>query len=187
MKPGRTNGRYAYLAPAGTAWQQGLIQPDRSYRTFAEEPLNQASPELRVTVLQECDANGKVAEWITNRELAPEQVETAVLEARRRWGIENETFQTLKASQGPHLEHNHGHQYLANNFAVLMLLYFLMEQFSAKSCRWYQKALLGRTQKRRKSHYWAHQWAVLEVFVVHRWEDLYEFLANPPLLPLPDT
>ena len=47
VKPGRKQGQYAYLAPAGTAWQRGLIKPDCSYRRFTEEP-GEATSKLTV-------------------------------------------------------------------------------------------------------------------------------------------
>ena len=188
VKPAHKGSEYRYLAPAGTAWIQGRIQPEKSYRMWRQEPLNHAHQKLLITVLQECDANGKVSEWITNRECTAEQVETAVAEARRRWQIENATFQTLKGSQGPHFEHNHGHgrKHLASIFPLLMMLQFLLEQLSERVCRWYQAALAGPKKKRLKSHYWDDQFGVIRLFVVSSWEKLYEYLADPPVLPLPD-
>ena len=189
VKPSRKDAQYAYLARPGVPWIASETTPGLHSRLLRDEPLNQAHPQLRVTVLQQYDANGKVSEWITNRELTEEQVEPAIVEARSRWRIENASFQTLKASQGPHFEHNHGHgyQYLASNFPLLMMLQLLLEQLCFRVCRWYQQALAGPTQAKKvfKAHFWDDQYATICKFIVSRWEALYEHLANPPELPLP--
>ena len=50
--------------------------------------------------------------------------------ARRRWGIENETFRTLKARDIYRFEHNfgHGNTHLSDVFAMLAMLAFLIDQ-----------------------------------------------------------
>lgn len=191
VKPPKKDAQYAYLARPGVPWIASETTPGLHSRLLRDEPLNQAHPQLRVTVLQQYDANGKVSEWITNRELTEDQVEPAIVEARSRWRIENASFQTLKASQGPHFEHNHGHGYrhLASNFPVLMMLQLLLEQLCFRVCRWYHAALAGPTQAKKvfKAHFWNKQYALICVFVVPCWEALYEHLANPPILPLPTS
>ena len=183
VKPHKKDAQYAYLARPGIAWSASQTKPGMHSRLLRDEPLNQAHPQLRVSVLQQYDANGKVSEWITNRELTADQVEPAIVEARSRWRIENASFQTLKASQGPHFEHNHGHgyQHLASNFPLLMMLQLLLEQLCFRVCRWYQKALAGPTQAKKvfKAHFWDDQYATICKFIVSRWEALYEHLANP--------
>ena len=54
---------------------------------------------------------------------------------RKRWSIENETFNTLK-NQGYHFEHNYGHgvQNLSVVFAMLMMLAFLVDQAQQLCC-----------------------------------------------------
>lgn len=191
VKPHKKDAEYAYLADPGVAWIASQREPGMHSRLLPDEPLNQAHPQLRVSVLQQYDAKGKVSEWITNRELTADQVEPAITEARSRWRIENASFQTLKASQGPHFEHNHGHgyQHLASNFPLLMMLQLLLEQLCFRVCRWYQAALAGPKQAKKvfKAHFWDRQYARICVFVVSCWEALYEHLANPPILPLPTS
>ena len=67
--------------------------------------------------------------WITDIPLSKANVKEIVAVGRSRWKIENETFNTLK-NQGYHFEHSYGHgkKYLATNFALLMLLAFLIDQ-----------------------------------------------------------
>jgi hypothetical protein len=62
--------------------------------------------------------------WVTALEVTDENVALMVEAARRRWAIENETFQTLKKTTDYSLEHNlgHGKKYLATNIALLCIL-----------------------------------------------------------------
>ena len=83
VKPRTKDAEYAYLADPGVAWIASQTKPGVHSRLLRDEPLNQAHPQLRVSVLQQYDAKGKVSEWITNRELTEDQVEPAIVEARR--------------------------------------------------------------------------------------------------------
>jgi hypothetical protein len=69
------------------------------------------------------------ASFITNLKIEDNNVAELAKVARARWKIENETFNTLK-NQGYRLEHNYGHgkKNLAENFANLMFLAFLIDQ-----------------------------------------------------------
>lgn len=79
--------------------------------------------------------------WITDLPLVEEQLPQIVAAARARWKVENETFNTLK-NQGYNLEHNYGHgqKFLASNFALLMLLAFLVDQIAQHADLAFQKA-----------------------------------------------
>ena len=99
VKPHKKDAEHAYLARPGIAWSASQTKTGMHSRLLRDEPLNQAHSQLRVSVLQQYDAQGKVSEWITNRELTADQVEPAIVEARSRWRIENASFQTLKASK----------------------------------------------------------------------------------------
>jgi len=103
-----------------------------------------------VKVLQACDAQGKLAEWVTNREVAAVQVEAMMLEAGLRWRIENACFRTLKDSHGPDFEHNHGHGTppLASNISFVAMWQQLVEQVCEHLCLWYQAALFGLLKNR---------------------------------------
>lgn len=73
--------------------------------------------------------NEQLFYWITNLKIDDANVAQLAKIARARWKIENETFNTLK-NQGYRLEHNYGHgkKNLAENFANLMFLAFLIDQ-----------------------------------------------------------
>ena len=79
--------------------------------------------------------------WITDLPITEEQIPQMIKAARARWKVENETFNTLK-NQGYNLEHNYGHgqKSLASNFALLMLLAFLVDQIAQHADQAFQKA-----------------------------------------------
>jgi hypothetical protein len=79
--------------------------------------------------------------WITDLPINEAQIPELVNAARARWKVENETFNTLK-NQGYNLEHNYGHgqKSLASNFALLMLLAFLVDQIAQHADLAFQKA-----------------------------------------------
>jgi hypothetical protein len=58
---------------------------------------------------------------------------------RSRWKVENETYNTLK-NQGYQFEHNYGHGQLnlSVNFAMLMMLAFLIDQTQELCCPLFQ-------------------------------------------------
>jgi len=86
--------------------------------------------------------------WITSLEMTQGNVGQIVKAAKARWKIENETFNTLK-NQGYQLDHNFGHgkQYLANNFALLMMMAFLVDQIQQAGSKVFQKARAGLITK----------------------------------------
>lgn len=193
-KAGNRQQETVYQAASGEDWQRGVQQPDRWYRWLAQQSLKATHPEFKVNVLQECDAQGKITEWVTNRELTVAQLEPAAGEARLRWPIENGCFRTLKNLQGPHFEHNHGHGklHLANLISCLAMLQQLVEQVSERLCQRYQAALVGSDtkvkQRRPKVHVWEVQMRVLAGYQISTWEEVYDLLARPrPAVPIPET
>ena len=109
---------------------------DRQLRVVEDVPLSASRSDRRVTVLQCRERTPKRVKkperqwtWITDLPVTRAEAPATARMARSRWKIENETFNTLK-NQGYGLEHNygHGHQYLANTLATLMMLAFLMDQ-----------------------------------------------------------
>lgn len=82
------------------------------------------------------------SQWITDIEITDATVVKIVKAGRGRWKIENETFNTLK-NQGYHFNHNfgHGEKHLCTNFALLMILAFLIDQIQQLSNDLFQKAL----------------------------------------------
>lgn len=88
--------------------------------------------------------------WITDINLNDENVFSIMLGGRKRWAIENETFNTLK-NQGYNLEHSFGHgkDNLATNFAFLMMLAFLVDQVQELSCSVFKKVIEKMGTKKR--------------------------------------
>ena len=88
--------------------------------------------------------------WISHLEITQDNVWQMAKVARARWKIENETFNTLK-NQGYHLEHNYGHgkQYLAENFAILMFLAFLIDQIQQTTSNIFRKVWKGIGTKKK--------------------------------------
>jgi len=116
--------------------------------------LNKDNPDLKVNFLryQEIDLQtGEILKefnWITSIEISNKNVKKIVLTGRSRWKIENETFNTLK-NQGYAFEHNFGHgkEYLADNFAILMLLAFLIDQIAQRLDKNFKKAWITANTK----------------------------------------
>ena len=103
-------------------------------------PLNESNRDLRVNFLEcrEYDGAGKCCKrftWITDLHVNRDNAWLFVRGGRKRWSIENETFNTLK-NQGYHFEHNYGHgvQNLSVVFAMLMMLAFLVDQAQQLCC-----------------------------------------------------
>ena len=101
------------------------------YRFINQVPLNESNQELLVNFLEYWEIKGdKVRHfsWVTDLTLKKRTVGVVMRGGRARWKIENETFNTLK-NQGYHFEHNFGHgkKNLSVNFAVLMMLAFLID------------------------------------------------------------
>ncbi|NOT78187.1 MAG: transposase [Bacteriovoracaceae bacterium] len=115
--------------------------------------------------------------WITDIEISKDNIEKIVEAGRSRWKIENEVFNTLK-NQGYQLEHNYGHgkKYLANNFAMLTMLAFLVDQVQEAHCDLF-KATLERFKKR-----CSKIWRSFEFLLVSRefesWLELWSYLSQ---------
>jgi hypothetical protein len=76
------------------------------------------------------DARGAIVfknAWATSHAITDHNVAALASAGRARWKIENENNNTLK-TKGYHFDHNFGHgkQFLANLFATLILLAFLV-------------------------------------------------------------
>ena len=156
---------------------------DRRLRVVEDAPLSASRSDRRVTVLQCRERTPKRVKkperqwtWITDLPVTRAEAPATARMAHSRWKIENETSNTLK-NQGYGLEHNygHGHQYLANTLATLMMLAFLMDQIQQLCCPRFQAA------QRRQSSYaslWEKMRGAIWLLILHSWEQLYEALAG---------
>ncbi len=114
--------------------------------------------------------------WVTNigvRNL--KQIQDIVRGGRARWKIENETFNTLK-NQGYQFEHNlgHGQKNLSTNFAMLMVLAFMVDQIQEMTSKKVRK-LLGiirriQLQEEIRSAY--------KIYKIENWEHLLDVLIH---------
>ena len=108
--------------------------------------LNKSNEDILVNMLYFEEHNlktGKVKifSWATSITIVSRNYKKLVKIGRSRWKIENETFNTLK-NQGYQFEHNfgHGHNNLAANFGVLMLLAFLFDQIQLATNKFFRMA-----------------------------------------------
>jgi hypothetical protein len=152
--------------------------------------LNASNAEVSVNLLVyvEIEVGGAVHKWawVTDLRLTAANVRDVARGGRARWRIENETFNTLK-NQGYHFEHNfgHGEQHLAEVFALLMMVAFLIDQVQQRSNPLFRKAL---ETKKRKSALWESVRHLFAAFEVSSMREIYEALAygheRPRLKPL---
>ena len=144
--------------------------------------LNGAHQDITVNVLRYTQIDRKSgtvifeADWITDLELTAKSVEQIAAGGRVRWKIENETFNTLK-NQGYQFEHNfgHGHENLCTNFALLMLLAFLIDQIQQRVNRLFHFAL---AEEKRVIRFWEKVREVFDMVGCHSMETLYKIIAK---------
>ena len=150
------------------AWDHGL-------------PFNDANFDLKINMLhdEETDTNGnrKRFSWVTDLPLDRDTVMPVMRAARRRWAIENETFQTLKARDAYRFEHNfgHGNNRLADVFATLAMLAFLIDQVQQHCCQLFRKA---REHQGRNLYLWNRLRELVRTFAFPDWKVLYRAIAG---------
>jgi hypothetical protein len=118
--------------------------------------------------------------WITDFEIAKENIETLVKGARCRWKIENECFNTLK-NQGYHIDHSYGHgeQNLSFNFFILNLIAFFFHQIFELTDELYQAC---RVKRGSKQNLWDTIRGFIQLLIFPTWEDLLSAVLKPPQL-----
>ena len=172
--------------------EQTLVEGEvtHRFRWVNGVSLNQQHPDLKVNFLEYWEeSNGKKQQftWITDFTLSIDNVFAIMKGGRSRWKVENETFNTLK-NQGYHFEHNfgHGHQHLATNFSLLMMLAFAIDQIQAHGCAFFQQALRAQHTKR---YLWEKMRAAFTFFYIRDWEQFFTALIDGPTICdiIPDT
>ena len=88
--------------------------------------------------------------------------------ARRRWAIENETFQTPKARDGYNFGHGNNHP--ADVFATLAMLAFLIDQVQRHCCPLFGKA---RKHQERILSLWDRMRSLLQNLRITDWQTFY--------------
>lgn len=165
-------------------------QTTHRFRFTNQIALNQQHPDLLINFLEYWEIRPEKTlhfTWITDLLLTQENVFSIQRGGRARWKIENETFNTLK-NQGYNLAHNYGHgqKYLANNFSLLMMLAFLIDQVQQLCCPLFQQAL---EKQERKRYLWNKMRAFFIAFYISGWEQFFAALikGHAPTDLIPDT
>jgi hypothetical protein len=116
--------------------------------------------------------------WITDLDIYWENLFILMRGGRARWGIENETFNSLK-NQGYEFEHNfgHGYKHLSTCLGLLMVLAFLVDQVQQLSCELFQKALEKVHNTRRTL--WQTIRVLFDQLNFTSWSQLLEAIAFP--------
>jgi hypothetical protein len=147
------------------------------FRFVSDVPLNASHPDLRVNFLECWEWDHDEVQhwsWVTDLRVNKGTVYQLMRGGRARWGIENETFNTLK-NQGYHFEHNYGHgyQHLSVVFAVLMMLAFCVDQVQQLCCPLFQAVWAKLGSKRRL---WERMRALFDDDALESMRQLFEAL-----------
>jgi len=135
-------------------WRK-LRRKDGTYEIgyVSELELNASNKDVKtnMVLLNYRPKGGKVItfSWMTNLDVNAATVMAITKIGRSRWKIENEVFNTLK-NQDYNFNHNfgHGQQYLATNFAYLMMLAFTIDQLRQYGSRIFRSIWKGLKTKK---------------------------------------
>jgi hypothetical protein len=116
--------------------------------------------------------------WVTDIVITKANAMELMLAGRKRWAIENETFNTLK-NQGYNFEHSYGHgsKNLATNFAFLMMMAFLIDQVQEMCCPMFKKVLVKMGSK--KMLWDEIQSLFRRCIIKSNWECLWNAIIDP--------
>jgi hypothetical protein len=192
VKPGKQVHLFEQLNQAeqdGSIQVLTLVDPDGTlhhYRWLTDAALNKTYAEERVGMLEYWEIGRRETRhfsWITDLELHEKTVSIIARGGRARWGIENETFNTLK-NRDYAFEHNfgHGENHLATVFAIMMMLVFLVDQAQQIGDALFQALWTKMGSKRRL---WKRIQGLFECFQFGSFRQLYETLLNFQAVPLP--
>lgn len=186
---GVKEGDHAHLFEAVKAHEEnetmgGLVQHDKNitrvFRFVNGLELNKSHPDIKVNFLEYVElVAGRVRcrfTWITDQEITEQNCIAIMRGGRARWKVENETFNTLK-NQGYRLEHNYGHgqEHLSTNFALLMMLAFLVDQLQELACVSFQQA---RQRFRSRTSLWERMRALFVGYFIDGWDSFWEAIIR---------
>ncbi len=148
------------------------------FRWINQVALNDSNPECLVNFLEYWEIKGEKIthwSWVSDLELEKDTVYRVMRAGRARWAIENETFNSLKNNEYS-FEHNFGHgdKNLSVNFALLMMLAFLIDQVQQIACQFFQKA---RQRIGTQREHWRTMRFFFEYFTFKDWEEFLSALA----------
>jgi hypothetical protein len=145
------------------------------FRFINKVPLNKSNQEILVNFLEYWEVTKIKTQhfsWLTDFEISKDNCYELMKGGRSRWKIENETFNTLK-NQGYEFDHNYGHgnNNLSVNFALLMMLAFLIDQIQQICSEIFIKALkkLGF-----KKYLWEATRELFHTFELESLNQIYE-------------
>ena len=154
-----------------------------TYRFVNQVPLRNTDDAMMVNwfELVTTAQNGTVLfnnAWATSPRITEENVASLATAGRARWKIENENNNTLK-TKGYHFEHNFGHgkQFLANLFATMILLAFLVHT----TLEWVDapyRAVRNALPSRRT--FFEHLRALIHYLPFDDWNHLMRFMGKSP-------
>ena len=139
-------------------------------------PLDDANFDLKVNMLkyEETDKKGKTKwfSWVTDLPLNRDTVMLVMQAGRRRWAIESETSNTLKAWNVYDFEHNYGHgnNHLTDVLATLAMLAFLLDQVQQHCCPLFQQA---RAHQKRNLYFWDSMRSLFRLYRIRDWRTFY--------------
>jgi hypothetical protein len=147
------------------------------FRFINQVPLNASNQDVLVNFIEYWEIKGDKVQhfcWITDLTVTKFNVFELMRGGRARWKIENETFNTLK-NQGYNFEHNYGHgkQNLSVNFAMLMMLAFLVDQVQQLAFPLFQAVLKKEGSRKRL---WQHMRALFYTLEFASLEDIFSAL-----------
>jgi hypothetical protein len=161
-----------------------------TYRYVNQVPLRDSDDALMVNwfELVTTAQNGDVLfhnAWASSHQVTAENVVAFAAAGRARWKIENENNNTLK-TKGYNFEHNFGHgkQHLANLFATMILLAFLVHT----TLDWIDapyRTVRDLLPSRRT--FFEHLRALIQYLPFEDWSHLMQFMLSRLTPKSPDT
>jgi hypothetical protein len=167
----------AHQAGQTTAYEVTHKKVTHRFRFINQIRLNASNQDVRVNFIEYWEIKDDKVQhfcWITDLTVTKLNVFELMRGGRARWKIENETFNTLK-NQGYHFEHNYGHgkQNLSVNFALLMMLAFLVDQVQQLAFPLFQAVLQKEGSRKRL---WQHLRALFYTLEFASLEDIFSAL-----------
>jgi hypothetical protein len=167
----------AHQAGQTTEYEVTGKEVTHRFRFINQVPLNASHQDVLVNFIEYWEIKGDKVQhfcWITDLTVSKFNVFELMRGGRARWKIENEIFNTLK-NQGYNFEHNYGHgqQNLSVNFALLMMLAFLVDQVQQLAFPLFQAVL---KKERSRKRLWQHMRALFYTLEFASLEDIFRAL-----------
>ncbi len=161
-----------------------------TYRDAHQVPLRNTDDAVMANWLERVttDARGAIVfknAWATSHAITDHHVAALASAGRARWKIENENNNTLK-TKGDHFDHHFGHgkPFLANLFATLILLAFLVHTALDWMDTRYAKVRVLLPSRRT---FFEHLRALLQYLPFDDWDHLMRFMQQRLAPNAPDT